>query len=135
MAYVDDVPNSAGGGQDEEDHGEDQVDLLLLCLAEHHDPVEHIDVPVGCNDDGQGSIEGHVEHVVDSFNKTEKLIPQNISEKLHPVYQVRYHPIMKMAARAFFPRGSAGISHRNSSNPTGNIDQNLNNWANPRFSC
>ena len=29
--------------------------------------------------------------------------------------------------RAFFPRGSAGISHRNSSNPTGNFDQNLNN--------
>ena len=30
----------------------------------------------------------------------------------------------------FFPRGSADISRRKSSKPTGNIDQNIHYWAN-----
>ena len=51
VAHIYDVPNTAAGGKDEEDHGEDEVDLLLLRLTEHHVPVEHIDIPVSCDDD------------------------------------------------------------------------------------
>ena len=46
------------------------------------------------------------------------------------MYIAKLWPRCHYGAGRYFPRGSVGIPHRNCLNLTGNIDQNIDDWAN-----